>query len=267
MRPIRTVVAVLAVVASTMPASAFHDPGLPVLAEADLVNGGWARFELEAQEGATLDVEVEAEFDDAGTAYIADWLLLEGGSGSSLLRASGGEGTRIVTPVTGVAYEEESTTFSGGVGSAGTYFGLPAGPMTVIVAAATDSGTMDGDLTIAGDGIEVVSSNSGGGVVAAGAEGFDPALHVRGPGGLVEVAADGSVGIETDVPLFAWFVANHDVASVRYDGPARSETALSPLSFAWVVLNGEPAGAHTFTLEAAAGAVFTGWDLLAVPVG
>lgn len=265
MRAIKVVLSI-AVVLGVIPAGAFHDPGLPVLASTALASGDWARYELHAAEGASLDVEVFVELEGVRSAWAADWIIRPNGRGTGLMGFDGGRGIRVVSPLTGVVIEDPTfVAGEGAMGSASTYHGLSEGPITVIVGVVGLEGTIDGDVIISGTGIDVLSSATGTGTFLGAEEDFEPGTHVRAPMGALEVALDGSLTATTEDPLYAWFLTGHDISQTRYEGPARSETSTTTSGFGWIILDGEPAGEHRFILDHVAGAVFTGWRVVGVP--
>lgn len=267
MRRIKFVVLVLMVAVAALPAQAFHDPGYPILATADLVSGDWVRYDLLATEGAVLDVETNMDANGTTSATQLDWTLFsDGGWSAGMSRMWGAKGTRVVTGPTGVLVDEESGETSGGFGSATTHSGLSAGPITVIIGAVADGGLLDVEVIVSGTDVTLLDETSGTGTFAYDESDFAPGTHVRAPRGLVEIAADGHVGLTTDAPLYAWFTTRHRISSTRYEGPARDETVKTTSGFGWIVLNGEPEGEHDFFVDSVAGAVFTGWTLAGIAV-
>lgn len=262
---LRPLFASLIVLASITPAHAFHDDELPVILEEEAAAGGWFRYDVSFEEGADFYIEEELHVGNASTAYMAMWIIEDGGSFAGLFGSRNGRGVRIATGPTGPIVDEPDTTGPGGMGAAVGYEDAPAGTAQIIIMAVSDGTTTEGSFRIGGTGLTVLDSARGDDAFLRLERDFEPETHVRAPDGLVEVAAAGTTTVNTGAPTFAWFVAQHDLGTVSYEGPGGSERT-TPGSFPWVVLHGAPAGAHTFNVDAAVGAVFTGWVLVGAGV-
>lgn len=259
---LRPLFASLIVLASISPAHAFHDDELPVMLEEEAAAGDWFRYDISLEEGANFYVEEEVTVGNANTAYMAMWVITDDGTFSVLFGSRDGRGGRVVTSPTGTVIDLPDRTSSGGMGSAIGQQNAAAGTLRVIVMAVNDGTTTEGIFRIGGTGLTVLDSSRGDDAFLRLERDFAPETHVRAPEGLIEVAAGGTTTVNTDAPTFAWFVAYHDLATVSYRGPDGDEQQSTSVIF----LKGAPAGAHTFNLESAAGAVFTGWALVGAGV-
>jgi hypothetical protein len=213
----------IALVALSLPANAFHNPG-PVAATTQLNGNGWISYRFDVAAPTDVDVEVEVVLNNAPAGGGGAWLMKSNGQliGALALAPTYGGGTQVhvqlADPV-GTVVSQQSGGINSLMGGAMGFRPLPAGQYIAVMLGASAGGPPTVRGTIYGNANVTVANKTTGNAFWY----YDPDFR-----GLANVAVSqaparaqaivaGSVSQAIAGKLFGWFGNSLQPTMLSYD--------------------------------------------------
>lgn len=256
----RFLAAVVAVLLPIWPADASSPPSH----ERSELGPAWFSFRFRVDEPGRVTYGVEGDVSGSTTTGLGYWRLLADGSlasGFGFVQYGNGEQRHIEMPgPVGIidSVNTNSSSSTPGLSSGGTF---DPGVYTVVLMLASSGEVAQTRAEIQGSGITLLGSSSGSGVFMRWEGDFSGGMNVAvsRPPARAAAAASAATVETTDHRLFGWFSAapyGAQVSRLTWKGPeGRGATAVTGVNPGGLFLTAEPAGQHTFQIDATAGAV------------